>query len=466
MIAEQSMDDDRLREQLLMKAAAKGSKGLHLATYRAAIDHAVDTDGFVDYHSAWDYCRRIEDVVRSVEGLLKEGHAKEVIELSEHFLKSIEERLGEVDDSDGHMGGLLEELQEIHHTACREAKPDPETLARKLFEWELGTDYDTFYHAAATYKDVLGKKGLAVYRKLAEAEWTKIPQLHPGASQEYGKRFRITSIMEALARASGDIEALVAVMSHDLSHAYHYFQIAEEYKKARLHDKALEWAERGIRAFPERTDSRLRDFLAEEYHRRERHDEAMKLIWAEFTDHADIGNYQKLAGHAKRISEWPTWREKALAFLRESIIKARKKQSQSRWDRVSDHSALIKIFIWEKDYEAAWKEAKDGGCRNSLWLDLAAKREKEHPEDALEVYKQQVEPTVDRKNNDAYKDAVKFLLKVRHLMERLDHKTDFMSYLESIRVRHKIKRNFMKLIDSVRWQETAHVSSMSNTGQL
>ncbi len=115
MIAEQSMDDDRLREKLLMKAAAKGSKGLNLATYRKAIDHAVDTEGFVDYHSAWGYYRRIEDVVRSVKELLKEGHAKEVLELSEYFLESIEEHLGEVDDSDGHMSGLLEELQEIYH---------------------------------------------------------------------------------------------------------------------------------------------------------------------------------------------------------------------------------------------------------------------------------------------------------------------------------------------------------------
>ena len=36
-------------------------------------------------------------------------------------------------------------------------------------------------------------------------------------------------------------------------------------------------AERGLRSFPERADSRLREFLAQEYHRRERHDEAMAL---------------------------------------------------------------------------------------------------------------------------------------------------------------------------------------------
>ena len=34
--------DDHLREQLLLKAAKKSPKGLDLATYRRAIDDAVD----------------------------------------------------------------------------------------------------------------------------------------------------------------------------------------------------------------------------------------------------------------------------------------------------------------------------------------------------------------------------------------------------------------------------------------
>lgn len=88
--------------------------------------------------------------------------------------------------------------------------------------------------------------------------------------------------MEALAEESGDVEALVTIKKRDLSHAYSYLQIAEVYKKAGDYDKALEWAERGVKAFSQRTDSRLRDFLANEYHRRGRHEEAMSLMWAEF----------------------------------------------------------------------------------------------------------------------------------------------------------------------------------------
>src|SRR5262249_43599487 len=175
MLVEHAMEDDRLRQRLLMKAAKKGRQGIDLITYRRAIAEAVESDGFVDYRSAYQYAQGIEDVIDSVEELLKEEYASEVIELAEYALGAVEQAIESVDDSDGNMGGILERLQELHHRACKKAKPEPEALARRLFEWELRTHYDTFYGASETYADVLGRKGLAVYRTLAEAEWAKVP---------------------------------------------------------------------------------------------------------------------------------------------------------------------------------------------------------------------------------------------------------------------------------------------------
>src|SRR5208282_1611697 len=130
------------------------------------------------------------------------------------------------------------------------------------------------------------ERGLAAYRQRAEAAWARVPQTKPGEkdTEEYGRTYRIKSIMETLARQSGDIEALVAVKARDLSNAYTFLQIAEICHEAGQDDKAMEWAERGIKAFPDRTDSRLREFLADEYHRRKRHDEAMQPIWKTFAE--------------------------------------------------------------------------------------------------------------------------------------------------------------------------------------
>lgn len=454
MLVDHAMEDDRLRQRLFMKTATKGSKGLDLATYRRAIDEAVESGGFVDYRSAYHYASGIEEAIDSVEELLKEGHAAEVIELTEPALEAVEEAMGSVDDSDGYMGGILERLQDLHHKACKKAKPDSEALARRLFKWELRADYDTFYGATETYADVLGEKGLAVYQNLAEAEWAKVPALGPGRDdpEKYGKRFRITHIMETLARQMGDVEAVAAVKKRDLSSAYAYLQIAETYKNAGKHDLALEWAERGVNAFPERTDSRLREFLAEEYHRRKRHDEAMALIWAEFTESPGLEQYRNLKAHAERVGQWQPWREKALEYLRKHIAGAKNERQKDQWAwyRKADHSELVRIFLWEKDVEAAWREAQEGGCSNDLWLELAAKREKEHPENALPIYQRQIEPTLDRKNNEVYRQAIGLLRKVRELMVRLGRKAEFTNYLDEVRAAHKPKRNFMKLLDRAR----------------
>jgi uncharacterized Zn finger protein len=455
MLMERAVDDDRLRQRLLIEAAKKAPNGLGLATFRHAIDEAVDSGEFVDYRGVYAYARGIEDVIDSVEDLLKDGHAAQVIDLAEYALKAVEDAIGSVDDSDGHMGDILTRLQDLHLKACKKAKPNPEALARRLFERELDTDYDTFYGAAATYADVLGKKGWTVYRTLAEREWKKVPALGPGRDDpdKYGRRFRITHIMETLAQESGDAEAVVAIKSRDLSSPYSYLQIAETYKHARKHDLALEWAERGVKAFPERTDSRLREFLANEYHRRNRHDEAMALIWAEFRESPNLERYRNLKGHADRVGHWPMWREKAIRFLRETIAKSKRKAPKDRWawSRGTDHSELVSIFLWEGDVDAGWREAKEGGCSNGLWMALAAKREKDHPEDALPVYQSQVEPTLNQKNNEAYREVIGLLRKVRGLLIRVGRESEFAVYVESVRTAHKPKRNFMTLLERAKW---------------
>jgi uncharacterized Zn finger protein len=353
------------------------------------------------------------------------------------------------------MCGILERLQELHHAACAKAKPDPEALAKRLFEWELRTDWDTFYGAVEKYSRVLGEKGLAMYRRLAEQEWARIPALSPGRddTHKYGRRFRITHIVETLARQTGNVEAVVAVKKRDLSLPYSYLQIAETYKQAGQHDVALDWAERGLKAFPERPDSRLREFLAGEYHRRKRHDDAMALVWAEFTARPDLEQYRKLKNHADRAGQWPVWREKALVRIREEIAAAKRAPERNRWIVAgrADHSRLVRILMWEKKFEAAWNEATSGDCSNDLWLELAAKREQKHPEDALEIYKRQVKHTVARTSNEAYREAVGLLRKVNALLVQLKRDSEFGEHLQSVRTRFKMKRNFIKLIDRAKW---------------
>jgi uncharacterized Zn finger protein len=447
--------NERLARRLRLKAEGASPAGINLATCLAAIDDAAEPDGFVDYQAAYGYPQGVNDVIDSLEELLSQGHAAEVTQLTEYALSVVERALHSMDDSDGYMSDIFGRLHNLHRNACEQGNPDVEALARRLFKHELSSDWEVFRGAAATYADILGEAGLAVYQQLAEAEWARVKPLQPGEDDpdRFGKRSTITEIMETLATLSGDIEELVAVKRRDLSRAYSFLEIANIYKQAGMADLALEWAERGVQAFPDRTDGRLREFLAEEYHSRGRHDEAMVPVWAEFRDAPGLRQYGNLKGHADRVGQWSSWREKAIDAMRERIARAKTQPQKDRWTRDTwgDNSELVRILLWENQVEAAWREAERGGCDDALWLKLAARREDSHPEDALAVYRGQIEPTLAEVSKEAYREVVRLLRKMRKLMLRLGRQAEFATYLESVRTSHKRKRNFMKLLDREKW---------------
>jgi uncharacterized Zn finger protein len=485
LLLEHALEDKSLRERLLLDAARSNPAGLDLETYRRAIKDAVKSSGFVDYYEAGAYAHGIRKVTQELHGLLRDGHAAPCIDLTEYALKQVERAIGQVDDSNGQVGGVLDDLQVLHLEACKQAKPDGVKLARRLFKWELESQWEVFYGAAETYREVFGKEGLGEYRQLAEAEWAKVPALAPPEDKErkrtgsitvihklsdeelenaaqYGRRFRITSIMEALACTGGDMEALVAIKSRDLSSAYSFLTIAEIYREAGQHNEALEWAERGAQAFPDKTDSRLREFLAEEYHRRHLHTEAMEQVWNLYTDAPNLGTYRQLNEHVARSAgkstrkqqeEWSHWRERALSHLRAMLDERRKgiknRGNFSAWSGAGDDLTLVELYLWEGNVDEALKASEAHGCSDAHWMKLAEALEKPRPSAALRIYRESLEPIIDQKNNRAYEEAIQRIRKIGKLMERTGHMIEFADFISALRVRHKPKRNFIKLLDAI-----------------
>ena len=62
-----------------------------------------------------------------------------------------------------------------------------------------------------------------------------------------------------------------------------------------------------------------------------------------------------------------------------------------------------------------------------------------------------IEPTLNRKNIDAYREAVRTLRIVHRLMKAVGKDADFTAYVEGVRAAHRQKRNFIKLLDQAQW---------------
>ena len=206
-------------------------------------------------------------------------------------------------------------------------------------------------------------------------------------------------------------------------------------------------------ACPDRTDPRLRRFLAEEYGRRGLRDQAAQLLWGNFADQPTLAAYEELHVLTSPAGTWPGWRDRALAILTEEA-RAQEPSGGAPADarRGRDGSVLVTVLLWEGDSEAAWNAALLWQCSQALWLELARAREDGNPEDAIAVYKRVVEQTIGQKNNRAYGDAVSLIRRIARLMAQGHEESAFRRYVGDVRAAHKPKRNLMKLFDAEGWR--------------
>lgn len=447
LLTEAAQRDDRTFESLRLKAERTGGSARAIAAFRGAIDRATDIAGFVDWHRAGGFSGDLDALANSLAELLTPDSAAMLVELAEYAIERIENSLEQVDDSDGGAGEVVVGLGDLHHEACRMARPDPAALAVRLFRLQTTLPIGLCSFDPLTYRDVLGDAGMRRYRELLAAEWSTIK---PSASAERfePRRFQITHLMEMLAKADGDTEQLVAIKAHDLSSAHRYLEIAEIWASARRDDQALEWAERGLAAFPQRQDNRLRDFVAAAWLKRGRRDEALQLTWIQFEEAPSLELYKKLHGVAALIGAWPAQRQRALALV---DALGERQVGRPGWQPAPaiGRSLRIEIALWEEDLDSAWVAANAGACSQHLLIRLAERLARSRPDDAVALYRRVVPPIIEQTGNRAYEEAARLIRKIGGLMKKQKQAGQFREYVAELRVRYKPKRNFIKLLDGI-----------------
>jgi len=256
--------------------------------------------------------------------------------------------------------------------------------------------------------------------------------------------------MEALATASGNTEELVAIHATNLSSAFWYLNIVEIWMEAKQPEKALDWAERGLKTFPERTDNRLRDFLIDAYLERGRNDEAVQLTWAQFSEQPSLTHYQRLHGVTSALGIWSEYRERALNCLNDDMMhNANHATAWKPEGTTPNYSRRIEIALWENDLDAAQSAIQQGFCDQNLLLTAANRFASTRPQGAINIYRKIVSSLIDKTKSSAYEEAIKLLKKVAKLMIALNEHQALIEYLNALRLQYKTKRNFITLLDDL-----------------
>lgn len=445
-------DPSLLQELELSTAAATADDKTLFTQFRKAITDATRTRGYVEYGKMRDWVQGIESVLDRIESLLENGRAELVLRLLDHLFARMDEALGAVDDSDGGCGGAYAKACEIHLAACGEAKPDPVALARDLFAREVGSPWEFFHGASASYEDILGDAGLAEYRRLANEAWQKIKPRRATATrvedEQASQRFRLTFILERFAERDGDVDGIIAVRARDLSSAYCYLGIAQLCLEHKRESEALKWAEDGLWQFEDNPDERLISFAADLYGRTGRKDHAEKLLWRTFERRPSVDLYRRLksAAGTNRISK-DAVRERAFALLRSQLGKPQGRAA-NQWSAPAD--ILVRLAMAEELLADAWTIVNGYGCSPSLLTELAKASEQSHPTEALRVYTNQVEQMVRLGSQGNYENAFRLIGRMRSMREGLGETDQHKTYLYDRMSRHKAKRNFMKLLTAAK----------------
>ncbi|NBU28136.1 MAG: hypothetical protein EBS42_07985 [Caulobacteraceae bacterium] len=323
-----TLEADRLVERLLVLAvrypdlldeieldaadAAEDDAALAVR-YRRAIDAVWDRLDGADWQGAGDAASEFAPLMARLEALASDGRATMVLTVLDHLFDQASEMFEAVDDSEGEISAILEQAGELHLKACEIARPDPVRLAGLLFAREMTDDWNGFQDVASAYEAVLGRDGLAEYRRLATEAWALKRSGGDGAG-------RLKSILDGLARRDGDLEARIALRKDDLKQPAGYLEIARLLVEADRKTEALTWLEEAIWCFEDRPDARLDLFAAELLADAGREAEAGARMWAAFRQRPCLELYNRLkvfeTGREARVGE-------AMAILQEQLSRPR-----------------------------------------------------------------------------------------------------------------------------------------------
>ena len=426
-------EDPGLRRRFELRAASVNADA---AAVRSAVRELIELSrrDYIEYDEAYGYAENVRQAAAAIRGLIDAGAAVEAIGIAREAIALLAGAYESVDDSSGSVGDAAGELLDVHLHACQAAPPDPRSLGDYLADLLLHDDYG-LQPALDDYAELLGDQGMATARDRITAAYAADP-----------RDWRAKGLMESMAKADGDVDAVIAIYAAELDdRGWTHLRIAQELDEADRGDEALGWAERGVReaAHP---DYRLVDYLADRYAAAGRASDVLGLRRACFQADRTLPNYQALKQAATDSGGWAAERAEALALLRADLPRAGANAQRTPMPWAWRGPVLVDALLDDGDLDAAWTAAKNAATREQL-LRLADASIGTRPADALAVYREAIEPLRSQTGDRIYQQMASLLLSARACHEALGSIAEFTRYLAALRADQKRKRNLMKLLN-------------------
>ena len=279
---------------------------------------------------------------------------------------------------------------------CETVPPDPAAFAAWFVELRLA---HPMYRHDLPAADLLRPPGvLAACRSRLDG--------HQGDADAVWSR------TDEVLQAIGDTNAYVAFLAGDLTTYERYARIAEALVAAGRTDEAVSWLEgaRHPKVPLHDPPTPVVELLAHLYTDQDRLAEALEVRRRHFTATRTETACRALKQAGDRASvDWTPLRAGVLDLLRRDA------------PRLHGADTLVRVLLAEGEPDEAWATARRYRCESHTLVMAAQARAVNHPADAIDVYRDQIDQALvfhDRDRNRAYERVVDLLLILRELVTR------------------------------------------------
>ncbi|NOT81592.1 MAG: hypothetical protein HOP01_02540 [Gallionella sp.] len=418
----------------------KSSQVGSTAELNKVIGGLLRTGSFIDYNKSYDYAQRVRQIAELLDGLAR-SQPQRCADAAEYALLRLFSVLGRCDDSAGVIGEAIADVVQAHHAAFSLAAMDAKEKSQHFFKL-IKADGWSFIRFE-NYQSILGKEACALYGLMLEKACANLPtQRSPDRhifTEADAERSHLLRLLQDWYRHEGDVDALLSLKARHVSQAYDYCEIVDLCNQHLRSKQALEWAERGHRAFPD--DARLSELLISCYRHDGCDDEAEKLAWELFEKQPWVERYVWLLKQAKK-SQFASWQQRAMVYLCE--VEERDLARRKLRDPVALRNVTMRvsILLHENQITEAVTIATGATLSNHVALLLADQARKLHPDISIRIYRPEIFQQASLGGNNSYQQAYALLEKLLPLLAESEAKV----LLNELRTRFKAKRNFIALI--------------------
>nr|WP_241671404.1 DUF6880 family protein [Dankookia rubra] len=452
ILMELAEGDAEVKRRLRLELAAQSGGDTIAAEIGKRITTLRSARSFIDWQKRRDFVKDLDLQRAMIVDRVAQSRADLALDLMWRFMDLAEPVLNRVDDSNGSVGDVFRTACEDLGAIAAKAKPDPVSLADRVFAAVTDNDYGVFDGLVRIMLPALGDVGAAhlkdrLTRALADRS------RKPGERDYHALVLR--SALQTLADGQADVDAYIALVPPEERRMPHQgAEIGRRLLAAGRASEALAMLEgarpkrsatRGGRdddlfliGFP--ADNAWEETYIEALEVTAKKDEAQRLRWAAFEQRLSA---DQLRAYLKRLPDFED-------------VEAEERAMQHALGFRSFSAALGFLMSWPDQARAAQlvltRASEINGNLYELLEPAARLIEGKHPLAATLLRRAMIDDTLDGVKSTRYKHAARHLRECRSLAAGIRDSGAFETheaFVGRLRARHGRKTGFWSQVSEV-----------------